>query len=63
MPSISTNFAPISAPLTSATALPLMLDVEQAERANARYAQRLRWAKLGQSASLEDLGSAHPARH
>ena len=40
--------------------LALMLDVEQAERANARYAQRLRWAKLGQSASLEDLDLRTP---
>ena len=40
--------------------LGLLLDAEQSERANCRYAQRLRWAKLGQSASLEDLDQRTP---
>lgn len=35
--------------------LGLLIDVETCERANYRYAQRLRWAKLGQGASLETL--------
>jgi len=38
----------------------LLLDAEQSERSNCRYAQRLRWAKLGQSASLEDLDQRTP---
>ena len=38
----------------------LLIDAEQSERANCRYAQRLRWAKLGQSASLEDLDQRTP---
>lgn len=40
--------------------LALLIDAEQSERANCRYAQRLRWAKLGQSASLEDLDQRTP---
>lgn len=40
--------------------LALLLDAEQSERSNCRYAQRLRWAKLGQSASLEDLDQHTP---
>lgn len=40
--------------------LALLIDAEQAERSNCRYAQRLRWAKLGQHASLEDLDSRTP---
>jgi len=35
--------------------LGLLLDVEQVERQNLRYAQRIRWAKLAQPASTEDL--------
>jgi DNA replication protein DnaC len=46
--------------LTFADRLALMLDVEQMERANARMAQRLRWARLGQSACLEDLDLRAP---
>lgn len=39
----------------------LLLDAERSERANCRYAQRLRWAKLPQhSASLEDLDPRTP---
>lgn len=38
----------------------LLVDAEQSERSNYRYAQRLRWAKLGQSASLEDLDQRTP---
>lgn len=39
----------------------LLLDAERAERANYRYAQRLRWAKLPQpSACLEDLDQRTP---
>lgn len=38
----------------------LLIDAEQSERRNYRYAQRVRWAKLGQSASLEDLDSRAP---
>jgi DNA replication protein DnaC len=40
--------------------LALMIDAELSERRNARYAQRLRWAKLGQNASLEDLDTRTP---
>ncbi len=40
--------------------LALLIDAEQSERSNYRYAQRLRWAKLGQSASLEDLDQRTP---
>ncbi len=40
--------------------LALLIDSEQSERRNYRYAQRLRWAKLGHSASLEDLDSRTP---
>lgn len=40
--------------------LALLLDAENAERGNARYAQRLRWAKLGQAASFEDLDTRTP---
>lgn len=40
--------------------LALLIDAEQSERRNYRYAQRLRWAKLGQNASLEDLDSRTP---
>lgn len=39
----------------------LLLDAERLERANYRYAQRLRWAKLPQqSASLENLDQRTP---
>lgn len=38
----------------------LLIDAEQSERGNYRYAQRLRWAKLGQSANLEDLDQRTP---
>ena len=38
----------------------LLIDAEQSARSNCRYAQRLRWAKLGQSASLEDLDQRTP---
>ncbi len=38
----------------------MLVDAEQSERANCRYAQRLRWAKLGQPASLEDLDQRTP---
>ena len=38
----------------------LLIDAEQSERSNYRYAQRLRWAKLGQSACLEDLDQRTP---
>jgi len=38
--------------------LGLMLQHEMTERASARLAQRLRWAKLPQSAVLEDLDTA-----
>lgn len=40
--------------------LALLIDAEQSERRNCRYVQRLRWAKFGQSASLEDLDSRAP---
>jgi len=40
--------------------LALLIDAEQSERRNYRYAQRLRWAKFGQSASLEDIDSRTP---
>jgi DNA replication protein DnaC len=40
--------------------LALLIDAEQSERRNYRYAQRLRWAKLGQTASLEDIDSRTP---
>jgi hypothetical protein len=52
-----------SADLTTAPfhdRLALLIDAEQAERSNYRYAQRLRWAKLGQNASLEDLDRRTP---
>jgi len=35
--------------------LSLLIDVEQVERLNYRYSQRLRWARLPQPACLEDL--------
>ena len=35
--------------------LGLLIDVETVERQNYRYAQRIRWAKLSQSASVEEL--------
>jgi len=39
----------------------LLLDAERLERANYRYAQRLRWAKLPQqNAHLEDLDQRTP---
>lgn len=39
----------------------LLLDAERSERANYRYAQRLRWAKLPQqNACLEDLDQRTP---
>ena len=38
----------------------LLIDAEQSERANYRYAQRIRWAKLSQTASIEDLDSKIP---
>src|SRR6202011_3547865 len=40
--------------------LALLIDAEQSERRNYRYAQRLRWAKFGQTASLEDIDSRTP---
>jgi DNA replication protein DnaC len=41
--------------------LALLLDAERSERANYRYAQRLRWAKLPQqNACLEDLDQRTP---
>jgi len=40
--------------------LALMIDAEKAERGNYRYAQRLRWAKLGQMASFEDVDTRTP---
>jgi DNA replication protein DnaC len=40
--------------------LSLLIDAEQSERMNYRYAQRLRWAKLGQSASMEDVDQRTP---
>jgi DNA replication protein DnaC len=41
--------------------LGLLLDAERTERANYRYAQRLRWAKLPQaSASFEDIDPRTP---
>lgn len=40
--------------------LALLLDAEQRERRERSYVQRLRWAKLGQQASLEDLDSRAP---
>ena len=40
--------------------LALLIDAEQSERRNYRYTQRLRWAKFGQSASLEDIDSRTP---
>ena len=38
----------------------LLIDAEQSERMNYRYAQRVRWAKLGQSASMEDIDQRTP---
>lgn len=49
-----------SAELDFAERLALLIDAERGERDNCRYAQRLRWAKLGQNASLEDLDSRIP---
>lgn|SRR5438309_209313 len=46
--------------LSFAERLALLIDAEQSERRNYRYAQRLRWAKFGQSASLEDIDSRTP---
>jgi DNA replication protein DnaC len=46
--------------LSFAERLALLIDAERSERGNYRYAQRLRWAKLGQSASLEDIDSRTP---
>ncbi|MGH8118645.1 MAG: IS21-like element helper ATPase IstB [Rhodanobacteraceae bacterium] len=40
--------------------LALLIDAEQRERRERRYVQRLRWARLGQQASLEDLDSQAP---
>lgn len=41
--------------------LAMLLDTEQLERANYRYAQRLRWAKLPQqNACLEDIDQRTP---
>jgi hypothetical protein len=40
--------------------LALLIDAEQSARRNQRYTQRLRWARLGQHASLEDLDSRAP---
>ncbi|MBD8528347.1 IS21-like element helper ATPase IstB [Pseudomarimonas arenosa] len=41
--------------------LGLLLDAERTERANYRYAQRVRWAKLPQAnASLEDIDQRTP---
>ena len=49
-----------SSDLNFAERLALLIDAERGERDNARYVQRLRWAKLGQNASLEDLDSRTP---
>lgn len=49
-----------SSDLSFAERLALLIDAEQSERRNYRYAQRLRWAKFGQSASLEDIDSRTP---
>lgn len=50
-----------SAELAFDERLGLLLDAERSERANYRYAQRLRWAKLPQpGASLEDLDQRTP---
>lgn len=46
--------------LTFGERLALLIDAEQSERRNYRYAQRLRWAKFGQTASLEDIDSRTP---
>jgi DNA replication protein DnaC len=40
--------------------LALMIDAEHSERRHYRTAQRLRWAKLGQNASFEDLDTRTP---
>jgi DNA replication protein DnaC len=49
-----------SADLNFHERLAMLIDAEQSERRNYRYAQRVRWAKFGQSASLEDLDSRAP---
>jgi len=50
-----------TADLTFDERFALLLDAERLERANYRYAQRLRWAKLPQqSACLEDLDQRVP---
>ncbi|MGH8110600.1 MAG: IS21-like element helper ATPase IstB [Rhodanobacteraceae bacterium] len=46
--------------LDFADRLALLIDAEQGERRNQRYTQRLRWARLGQHASLEDLDAHTP---
>ena len=38
----------------------LLIDTEWSERMNYRYAQRVRWAKLGQSASMKDIDRRTP---
>ena len=38
----------------------LLIDAEQSERMNYRYAQRVRWAKLGQSACMEGIDQRTP---
>ena len=40
--------------------LALLLDAEHLDRTNFRVAQRLRWAKLPQRASMEDLNTRTP---
>lgn len=50
-----------TADLTFDERFALLLDAERLERANYRYAQRLRWAKLPQqSACIEDLDQRVP---
>jgi DNA replication protein DnaC len=46
---------PAATQLSFEERLGMLIDVEAVERGNYRYAQRLRLAKLGQSASLETL--------
>ncbi len=52
--------APDSARLSFEERLGLLVQHEAAARASARLAQRLRWAKLPQPASLEDLDTRTP---
>jgi DNA replication protein DnaC len=52
---------PATSDLSFDERLGLLLDAERSERANYRYAQRLRWAKLPQqNACLEDLDQRVP---